>query len=270
MSEKTESSSDPSGDHDGRWAKNEQELFIEALRLHGKNWKKVQAHIGSRTTTQVRSHAQKYFAKLGRKASKYDSSNSGIENSIEQKDCLPSIQTLPSTPVDSPLGGPCATTPDRSTCTTSTEKCPDQIPNTKRALPVTIDNIIEPSLEPENKVKVCPVARAIQEERFIMPYCSMPYQMAHQSVLQSLLYDQQLSKAETNIESGCDVGLSTEMTGETGLAEWSVEPNVHELEGFSLEVPQVKPLDLLQAVEQPAQQAVPNENMRTDFSSIFA
>ena len=31
----------------------------------GVEWKKVQKHIGSRTTTQVRSHAQKYFIKSG-------------------------------------------------------------------------------------------------------------------------------------------------------------------------------------------------------------
>ena len=36
---------------------------MEALELFGKDWKKVQAFVGTRTTTQARSHAQKYFAK---------------------------------------------------------------------------------------------------------------------------------------------------------------------------------------------------------------
>lgn len=31
---------------------------------YGRDWKKVQAHVGTRTTTQARSHAQKFFAKL--------------------------------------------------------------------------------------------------------------------------------------------------------------------------------------------------------------
>ncbi len=50
----------------GRWTKAEHKLFLEALELYGKDWKKVQQHVGTRTTTQARSHAQKYFAKIGR------------------------------------------------------------------------------------------------------------------------------------------------------------------------------------------------------------
>jgi SHAQKYF class myb-like DNA-binding protein len=41
--------------------------FLEALKLFGKNWKKVQQHVQSRTSTQARSHAQKFFVKLDRK-----------------------------------------------------------------------------------------------------------------------------------------------------------------------------------------------------------
>lgn len=48
----------------GRWTKEEHELFLEALEKYGKDWKKVQMHVGTRTTTQARSHAQKHFAKL--------------------------------------------------------------------------------------------------------------------------------------------------------------------------------------------------------------
>ncbi len=47
----------------GRWTKEEHKRFIEALDKFGKNWKKVEAYVGSRTGTQVRSHAQKYFMK---------------------------------------------------------------------------------------------------------------------------------------------------------------------------------------------------------------
>jgi SHAQKYF class myb-like DNA-binding protein len=48
----------------GRWTKDEHFRFLEALKLFGKEWKKVQEHVMSRTSTQARSHAQKFFNKL--------------------------------------------------------------------------------------------------------------------------------------------------------------------------------------------------------------
>ncbi len=37
---------------------------MEALRLYGKDWNKVQEFIQTRSSAQTRSHAQKYFNKL--------------------------------------------------------------------------------------------------------------------------------------------------------------------------------------------------------------
>jgi hypothetical protein len=42
---------------------------MEALELYGKNWNKVHRYVGTRTSAQTRSHAQKYFNKLQKKGS---------------------------------------------------------------------------------------------------------------------------------------------------------------------------------------------------------
>eukprot|EP00826_Nyctotherus_ovalis_P058738 TRINITY_DN80_c0_g1_i1.p1 TRINITY_DN80_c0_g1~~TRINITY_DN80_c0_g1_i1.p1 ORF type:complete len:218 (+),score=50.31 TRINITY_DN80_c0_g1_i1:132-785(+) len=47
----------------GRWTKEECKRFEEALKRFGRNWKKVEDYVGTRSGTQVRSHAQKYFLK---------------------------------------------------------------------------------------------------------------------------------------------------------------------------------------------------------------
>ena len=60
----------------GRWTKAEHLKFLEGLKLYGKNWRKIQLHVGTRTTTQARSHAQKYFARLQEKGEKEEVENS--------------------------------------------------------------------------------------------------------------------------------------------------------------------------------------------------
>jgi SHAQKYF class myb-like DNA-binding protein len=48
----------------GRWQPDEHQRFIEAILKYGNEWKLVQKHVGTRSSTQARSHAQKFFVKM--------------------------------------------------------------------------------------------------------------------------------------------------------------------------------------------------------------
>ena len=45
------------------WKDDEHDRFLEGVRLYGRDWKKITDHVGSKSTSQVRSHAQKHFLK---------------------------------------------------------------------------------------------------------------------------------------------------------------------------------------------------------------
>ena len=50
----------------GRWSLPEQILFRTLFERYGRNWKKMYDHLkGRRSLAQIRSHAQKYFTKIG-------------------------------------------------------------------------------------------------------------------------------------------------------------------------------------------------------------
>ena len=49
----------------GRWTRTEHLRFVQAIKLYGRtDYWRVQEHVGTRTAQQIRSHAQKYFAKV--------------------------------------------------------------------------------------------------------------------------------------------------------------------------------------------------------------
>ena len=67
----------------GRWKSDEHKRFIDAIIRYGNNWRQVQKYVGTRSSTQTRSHAQKFFEKLKRsqlfKREKYDFSKNSLK-----------------------------------------------------------------------------------------------------------------------------------------------------------------------------------------------
>ncbi|KAK8948313.1 Protein LHY [Platanthera guangdongensis] len=47
-----------------RWSEEEHSKFLVALKLYGRAWQRIEVHIGTKTAVQIRSHAQKFFAKV--------------------------------------------------------------------------------------------------------------------------------------------------------------------------------------------------------------
>ena len=45
----------------GKWTDDEHERFLRGLELHGRKWSKIANFVQSRSSVQVRTHAQKYF-----------------------------------------------------------------------------------------------------------------------------------------------------------------------------------------------------------------
>lgn len=63
-----------------KWTEEEHQKFLEALKLYGRAWRRIEEHVGSKTAVQIRSHAQKFFSKVARDP---NCETDGSLNSIE-------------------------------------------------------------------------------------------------------------------------------------------------------------------------------------------
>ncbi|KAL3512445.1 hypothetical protein ACH5RR_025162 [Cinchona calisaya] len=62
-----------------KWTEEEHQRFLEALRLYGRSWRQIEEHVGTKTAIQIRSHAQKFFAKIARDSNECEGSLNPID-----------------------------------------------------------------------------------------------------------------------------------------------------------------------------------------------
>ncbi|KAK4426995.1 protein REVEILLE 1 [Sesamum alatum] len=74
-----------------RWTEEEHQKFLEALKLYGRAWRHIEEYVGTKTAIQIRSHAQKYFAKVTR------------DSNIDAEGSLNPVQIPPPRPKKKPL-----------------------------------------------------------------------------------------------------------------------------------------------------------------------
>ena len=70
----------------GRWSDDEHKRFLEGILTYGNEWKKIQNIIKTRSSTQARSHAQKFFLKIKKdlKLSNNKNKNFKINNNTNE------------------------------------------------------------------------------------------------------------------------------------------------------------------------------------------
>lgn len=85
--------------NEGRWTKEEHSLFLEGLRRFGKSWKDIQTMVKTRTPDQIRTHAQKWYIKVGVCACVSSCARSRAPSGVRPTPCvLSAVSDMPPPP----------------------------------------------------------------------------------------------------------------------------------------------------------------------------
>ena len=84
----TENKEKKSKFNNGRWSEEEHKNFLLGIIEYGNKWKRVQNIIKTRSSTQARSHAQKFFLRIKRDFKFNDDNNNLIFNNIKNIEML--------------------------------------------------------------------------------------------------------------------------------------------------------------------------------------
>ena len=88
----------------GRWTAAEHEAFLTGLKIYGREWKKVATCIPTRTAAQIRSHAQKFFAKVSKEKQQLELSALKLQSLAADDDTpLSVVETYAAAAERSPL-----------------------------------------------------------------------------------------------------------------------------------------------------------------------
>jgi SHAQKYF class myb-like DNA-binding protein len=81
--------------NNGRWETSEHLRFLGGCLQYGNNWKKVETYVRTRTSTQIRSHAQKYLKKLEKKyySKGFSQNQNGVNDSFSDEITINNAQT---------------------------------------------------------------------------------------------------------------------------------------------------------------------------------